>query len=114
MGKKKSIYLGEPLQKRTANLRGDVDESLSGRINQLAERMNYILNYHTPELSKDEMSVFMEALSGEVITIDILETLDQWLVSNTNPNSPASRSLISRVKDMDPSTRAALVESVGC
>lgn len=75
MSKKKSIYFGIPLQDLEKTVReGD---SLSGRINDVAERYSWICKKHRNaiSLSTDEVLAIGNALSGtfiDAMTVDHL------------------------------------------
>lgn len=108
--KRPSIYLSPPLQAVADALKeGD---TLSARLATIAERYALICA-QAPQLSERESLILGNTLSGSFVEPLLIKHLDHEIEDSEVGDPSERRDLATRVREMSPAERVALVESLG-
>lgn len=111
MSKKSSIYFGLPLMELTADL-SDSD-SVSGRINRMAERYAVIIKRHAIELTEGEAFVLADCLNGTWAEPLLIRHLADEVADSGHADSSDAKSLIKKLESASFADLVATVESLG-
>ena len=109
--KNKSIHFGPPLVEMAETLKPGA--SLSGRINNMAERYAAIIKAHGIELTADESQVMGDCLSGTWADTLLIKHLADEVADSDHAGTPAAESLIAKLRAASFADVVATVEKLG-
>lgn len=111
MAKKSSIYFGQPLEALTANV-GEND-SVSGRINRMADRYAAILKRHSIDLTDAEREILGNCLCGSFVEPLLIRHLADEVEDSDWADMPEAKSLCAKLRDASFADLVSIVESLG-
>lgn len=111
MSKKSSVYFGPPLVALTENLRDG--DSVSGRVNQVAERYAEIVRRDAIPLTDGERHVLASVLMGALVEPLLIRHLADEVEDSDLADTDDARSLMAKLRPAAFAQLAATVESVG-
>lgn len=111
MAKKSSVYFGPPLAALTADLKGS--ESVSGRLNRVAERYLELLKRHGLDLTEAERLILGNCLSGSFCEPLMIRHLADEVEDSEFAGQPEARDLIVKLRGASFSDLLATVEQLG-
>lgn len=110
MAKKSSVYFGPPLAELTERDNHDsARDSVSGRINRVAERYLAILRRHGVDLTDDERNILGNVLSGSWADPLLIRHL-AYEVEDSEHNAP---DLVAKLRSASFADLVATVEKLG-
>ena len=116
MAKKSSVYFAPPLAALTAQpVRGDLTDSVSGRINRCAERYMEIIRLHALTLNDSERQVLGDVLSGTWADPLLIRHLADEVADSdaARDGDPAATSLEALLRAASFADLVATVEAAG-
>lgn len=111
MSKKSSVYFGAPLEALISSL--SEGASVSGRLNQAAERYLEILRRHGLGLSEEESQILSNCLSGSWIDPLLIRHLTDKVEDSEFAGTKAAKTLIGKLRSASFADRVAIVERLG-
>ena len=111
MGTKKSIYCGQPLMGVVRTLKKG--QSLSGRLNQMAERYLAICREHGVDLTDEEATILGNCLSGTFVEPLLIRHLADEVEDSEWADEEAAKSLIRKLRSASYADLVATVEKLG-
>ena len=111
MAKKSSVYFGPPLEAITSNLRDN--DTVSGKINRMAERYAIITKRCQLSLNDDERQILLNVLNGTMADQLLIRHLADEVADSDWRNDPAAGELIERLQEASIAELFATVECLG-
>lgn len=110
MAKKSSVYFGPPLVALTSDLKES--DSVSGKINRMAERYSAIIKRHTIELTDVEKEILGNCLCGTFADPLLIRHLADEVEDSDFTDMDEAKTLISKLRDASFADLVATVESL--
>lgn len=111
MAKKSSVYFGPPLVALTSDLKES--DSVSGKINRMAERYSAMIKRHTIELTDSEKTILGNCLSGTFADPLLIRHLADEVEDSDFAELDDAKSLVVKLRNASFADLVATVETLG-
>ena len=111
MGEKKTVYFGPPLMAVAKRLKGG--QTLSGRLNQVAERYMAVCREHGVDLTEEEATILGNCLCGSYVETLLIRHLADEVEDSEFADQEAAKSLIRKLRSASYADLVATIEKLG-